>query len=171
MKKGLRSEALFYGDPRKTRTSGLRFRKPPLYPAELWGHAKHFCNISSREASAGRWFARQRSTCRLIADRLALPGSPPDACSVSLGVNLFFALVIRLTLVSLSHKSDDIAIGRNRGSTGKHLGGVCQPDSRLVDHVADYTRATQSSARWKIQGGDFSSLNNKRANPWLGVQP
>lgn len=25
------------GDPRKTRTSGLRFRKPPLYPAELWG--------------------------------------------------------------------------------------------------------------------------------------
>src|SRR5262249_34876770 len=28
------------GDPRKTRTSGLRFRKPPLYPAELWGRAR-----------------------------------------------------------------------------------------------------------------------------------
>ena len=27
----------YSGDPRKTRTSGLRFRKPPLYPAELWG--------------------------------------------------------------------------------------------------------------------------------------
>ena len=42
------------GDPRKTRTSGLRFRKPPLYPAELWGHTRVFCNISSREASGGR---------------------------------------------------------------------------------------------------------------------
>ena len=26
------------GDPGGTRTTGLRFRKPPLYPAELRGH-------------------------------------------------------------------------------------------------------------------------------------
>src|SRR5882672_11482732 len=28
------------GDPGRTRTTGLRFRKPPLYPAELRGRAR-----------------------------------------------------------------------------------------------------------------------------------
>ena len=42
------------GDPGVTRTPGLRFRKPPLYPAELRGHARVFCSISGCEASVGR---------------------------------------------------------------------------------------------------------------------
>ena len=59
------------GDPRKTRTSGLRFRKPPLYPAELWGHARPFCNISSPGARAGWRLVRRaiRLTVNPEADR------------------------------------------------------------------------------------------------------
>ena len=33
------AECGWIGDPRKTRTSGPRFRKPMLYPAELWGRS------------------------------------------------------------------------------------------------------------------------------------
>ena len=51
-----------HGDPRKTRTSGLRFRKPPLYPAELWGHASSFCRIFGRNARECAAIARRIET-------------------------------------------------------------------------------------------------------------
>lgn len=40
------------GDPGRTRTTGLRFRKPPLYPAELRGRARLIYHASARLAIA-----------------------------------------------------------------------------------------------------------------------
>jgi hypothetical protein len=53
---GARRTAIFLSDPAVTRTRDLRFRKPPLYPAELRGQALHIteCSVSFGAGAIGR---------------------------------------------------------------------------------------------------------------------
>src|SRR5690606_27546 len=59
---GARAEACAadVGDPRRARTSGLRFRKPPLYPAELWDLGAWLSGRSCRGACGPGGAAKDR---------------------------------------------------------------------------------------------------------------
>src|SRR3954466_8621395 len=77
------------GDPRKTRTSGLRFRKPPLYPAELWGRP----GTRFRQTSAPfAWILPDR-----VADGVKIAVLNRPCGRLSSGVRRFFRRSKRAT--------------------------------------------------------------------------
>ena len=60
------------GDPGRTRTTGLRFRKPPLYPAELRGHAAllQYFRLAGQRAVSFRCYFIQSQRLRLKSQAL-----------------------------------------------------------------------------------------------------